>query len=64
VDIQEIIAFVILAIAVAYLLRKYFLRRKAAGNCGTMTAVATKLFFYKQSLNNSLWFNDHVFWDR
>jgi membrane protein implicated in regulation of membrane protease activity len=38
-DIQEIIAFVILALAVAYLLRKYFLRRKkqlviAADDCG------------------------------
>jgi hypothetical protein len=32
-DIQEIIRN--LAIAVAYLLRKYFLRRKAAGDCGT-----------------------------
>ncbi|MFT5254278.1 MAG: hypothetical protein ACI87N_003346 [Flavobacteriales bacterium] len=35
-DIQEIIAFVILALAVAYLLRKYFFKKKkAAGNCGT-----------------------------
>ncbi|MFV8374317.1 FeoB-associated Cys-rich membrane protein [Flavobacterium sp. LB1P62] len=35
-DIQEIIAFVALAIALAFLIRKFFLKKKKSGkNCGS-----------------------------
>jgi hypothetical protein len=33
-DIQEIIAFVALAIAVAFLIRKFFWKKKSKKNCG------------------------------
>jgi hypothetical protein len=33
-DIQEIIAFVALAIAVAFLVRKFFWKKKSKKNCG------------------------------
>lgn len=35
-DIQEIIAFVALALAVAFLIRKFFFKKKKSGkNCGS-----------------------------
>jgi membrane protein implicated in regulation of membrane protease activity len=33
-DIQEIIAFVALAIALAFLVRKFFWKKKSKKNCG------------------------------
>ncbi|WP_081897798.1 FeoB-associated Cys-rich membrane protein [Flavobacterium sp. 83] len=33
-EIQEIIAFVALAIAVAFLIRKFFWKKKSKKNCG------------------------------
>ncbi|MDI1305006.1 MAG: FeoB-associated Cys-rich membrane protein [bacterium] len=33
-DIQEIIAFLALAIAVAFLIRKFFWKKKSKKNCG------------------------------
>ncbi|SHN17863.1 FeoB-associated Cys-rich membrane protein [Flavobacterium xinjiangense] len=33
-DIQEIIAFIALAIALAFLIRKFFLKKKSKKNCG------------------------------
>ncbi|MCV9932412.1 FeoB-associated Cys-rich membrane protein [Flavobacterium sp. LS1R47] len=32
--VQEIIAFIILLVAVAFLIRKYFWKSKKKGNCG------------------------------
>ncbi|MFE3871385.1 FeoB-associated Cys-rich membrane protein [Flavobacterium sp. ZS1P70] len=33
-DIQEIIAFIALGIALAFLIRKFFLKKKSKKNCG------------------------------